>query len=148
MFSSIVVGTNGTSRSRAAVGAAAALAKAHGADLHLVWAYKPALQMAGGLPGADAMAMATAPSDAEVHASVTSDLERLAGELSGDGVAAKVHAVPQSAAAAILAVAKEQGADLVIVGNKGMKGARRVLGSVPNTVAHEASCAVMIVPTS
>jgi nucleotide-binding universal stress UspA family protein len=34
------------------------------------------------------------------------------------------------------------------VGNRGMKGARRILGSVPNHVAHHASCAVMIVPTT
>jgi nucleotide-binding universal stress UspA family protein len=33
------------------------------------------------------------------------------------------------------------------VGNKGMKGVRRVLGSVPNAIAHSAGCAVLIVNT-
>jgi len=37
--------------------------------------------------------------------------------------------------------------DLVVVGNKGMAGARRVLGSVPNTVSHAARCDVLIVHT-
>ena len=39
------------------------------------------------------------------------------------------------------------GADLIVVGNKGMKGVRRVLGSVPNSVAHQANCSVLIVDT-
>jgi nucleotide-binding universal stress UspA family protein len=38
-------------------------------------------------------------------------------------------------------------ADLIVVGNKGMKGVRRVLGSVPNSVAHGAHCSVLIVDT-
>ncbi len=42
--------------------------------------------------------------------------------------------------------AAEQGADVIVVGNKGMQ--RRLLGSVPNTVAHKADCSVMIVKTS
>ena len=37
--------------------------------------------------------------------------------------------------------------DLVVVGNKGMAGAGRVLGSVPNTVSHAANCDVLIVHT-
>ena len=36
------------------------------------------------------------------------------------------------AADALCAVADEQGAEVIVVGNKGMKGVRRVLGSVPN----------------
>ena len=40
---------------------------------------------------------------------------------------------------AILDVAEEQEADLVVVGNKGMTGAKRfLLGSVPNKVSHHA----------
>jgi nucleotide-binding universal stress UspA family protein len=38
-------------------------------------------------------------------------------------------------------------ADLVVVGNKGMQGGRRFLGSVPNTVSHHAPCSVLIVDT-
>ena len=50
---------------------------------------------------------------------------------------------------AILDVAEEQGADLIVVGNKGMTGAKRfLLGSVPNKVSHHAPCSVLIVRTT
>jgi nucleotide-binding universal stress UspA family protein len=49
---------------------------------------------------------------------------------------------------AILRVADEVNADLIVVGNKGMRGAGRVLGSVPNSVAHKATCSVLIVRTT
>ena len=44
-------------------------------------------------------------------------------------------------------LADEDGSDLVVVGNKGIAGAGRVLGSVPNTVSHNAKCDVRIVHT-
>jgi nucleotide-binding universal stress UspA family protein/nitrite reductase/ring-hydroxylating ferredoxin subunit len=50
-------------------------------------------------------------------------------------------------AGAIIQLAEEEGYDLVVVGNKGMAGAGRVLGSVPNTVSHEAPCDVLMVQT-
>jgi nucleotide-binding universal stress UspA family protein len=50
---------------------------------------------------------------------------------------------------AILDVAEENDADLVMVGNKGMTGARRfLLGSVPNKISHHAPCDVWIVKTT
>ena len=50
---------------------------------------------------------------------------------------------------AILDVAEEQNADLIVVGNKGMTGAKRfLLGSVPNKVSHHAPCSVLIVRTT
>jgi nucleotide-binding universal stress UspA family protein len=64
-----------------------------------------------------------------------------------EGMTAEAHAVPGQAADAILEAAQTIGADLIVVGSKGMTGARRVLGSVPNSVAHGASCAVLIVKT-
>jgi nucleotide-binding universal stress UspA family protein len=147
MFSSIVVGTNGTTTSRTAVATAAGLAKAHGAHLHLVWAYRPALQLAGAVPMVDTMAVGAGPTDAELHDQIAGELKRLIDELAHDGVDATAYPCAQAAAAAILDVAAHQAADLVVVGSKGMHGARRVLGSVPNTVAHQATCAVLIVPT-
>ena len=64
--------------------------------------------------------------------------------------ARKVHHARSSGdpAKAILSVAKEVGADLIVVGNKGMKGKGRFLGSVPNEVAHQAPCAVLIVSST
>lgn len=52
-------------------------------------------------------------------------------------------------ASVILDVAEEIGADLIVVGNKGMQGARRFfLSSIPNKVAHHATSAVLIVKTT
>jgi nucleotide-binding universal stress UspA family protein len=48
---------------------------------------------------------------------------------------------------ALLAAAEEEGAGLMVVGSKGMTGARHVLGSVPNTVSHRTPCHLLIVHT-
>jgi len=60
----------------------------------------------------------------------------------------KIHGKAGAPADAICEVAAEVDADLIIVGNKGMKGVRRVLGSVPNSVAHQAPCSVLIAATT
>jgi len=61
----------------------------------------------------------------------------------------KTYAREGDPADAILDVAEEVGADLIVVGNKGMTGARRfLLGSVPNKVSHHASTSVIIVRTT
>ena len=53
------------------------------------------------------------------------------------------------AADAIVDVAEERSCDLIVVGNKGMTGAKRfLLGSVPNKVTHHAPCSVLIVRTT
>jgi nucleotide-binding universal stress UspA family protein len=74
-------------------------------------------------------------------------LEELRAGISKEGVEAKYYPAAGDAAEAIVRVADQIGADLIVVGNKGMKGVRRVLGSVPNSVAHHANCSVLIVDT-
>ena len=65
------------------------------------------------------------------------------------GVECATYARQGDPADAILDVAEEQGADLIVVGNKGMTGAKRfLLGSVPNKVSHHAPCSVLIIRTS
>jgi nucleotide-binding universal stress UspA family protein len=50
---------------------------------------------------------------------------------------------------AIVALAKQRKVDLIVVGNRGMAGIKgRILGSVPNGVAHKAECDVLIVDTT
>jgi nucleotide-binding universal stress UspA family protein len=63
------------------------------------------------------------------------------------GVRTHDHVLPGRAADVILQVAQEVDADLIVVGSKGMRGARRVLGSVPNDVSHHADRNVLIVQT-
>ena len=56
------------------------------------------------------------------------------------------HVLSGDPADAIVRVATDVRADLIVVGNKGMQ--RRILGSIPNTVAHRAPCSVLILATT
>jgi len=86
-------------------------------------------------------------SDGDAQAAVEEMLSTTAKELADRGVHVSSYACPQGAADAIIGVAEHQHADLIVVGNRGMTGTRRFLGSVPNSVAHHAPCSVMIVRT-
>lgn len=58
------------------------------------------------------------------------------------------HALIGSAAQALCDLAESVDADLLLVGNRGMHGGRRFLGSVPNTISHHAPCSVLIYETT
>ena len=76
-------------------------------------------------------------------------LEGAAGPAQEAGLEVQTHAREGDPADAILDVAEKTKADLVVVGNKGMTGARRfLLGSVPNKISHHAPCGVYIVRTT
>jgi nucleotide-binding universal stress UspA family protein len=147
MFRSIVVGTDGSDTAAEAVRRAGVLAQAFRADLHVVNAYRaPAMVLAstadpGVLPSVVLEWEAAAREDA------CRLLEDVAGALVGVGDSVTTHAVLAHPATAILSVAEQVGADLIVVGNRGMKGPRRVLGSVPNHVSHHADCDVLVVDT-
>ena len=147
MFRSIVVGTDGSDTAQKAVDEAVDLAKALGAKLWLVSAYEPVpkarLREEARQTPADLQWMVNPRED--VDATLNAAVE-LAEEI---GVATRTFARQGDPADAILDVAEEQGADLIVVGNKGMTGAKRfLLGSVPNKVSHHAPCSVLIVRTS
>ena len=46
----------------------------------------------------------------------------------------------------LVELAESNGADVLVIGNKGME--RKLLGSVPNSVSHNAPCSVLIVKTT
>jgi nucleotide-binding universal stress UspA family protein len=69
-------------------------------------------------------------------------------ESESQGVPTFLHTAKGAPADVLIQKADELNADLLVVGNKGMKGARRLLGSVPNSVAHGANCSVMIIDTT
>src|SRR4051794_33236283 len=119
MFSSIVVGTDGSSTSRTAVQRAQELAQLTGATLHVVRGYKTASATTAAM-SMEAMVVA-APTDTEIAAAVESELAMLADLIGRSDLVVKTYAcATQNAARAILDVAAHQGADLVIVGNKGL----------------------------
>jgi nucleotide-binding universal stress UspA family protein len=65
------------------------------------------------------------------------------------GIEAETHVRTGDAAHALIEVAEGQGADLIIVGNKGLSSpARFLLGSVPSKVVHHAPCHVLVVRTT
>src|SRR5829696_3689971 len=147
MFARIVVGTDGSETAKQAVREAAQLAKQTGASLDVVSAFDP-------VPASRLREeRLEAPSDIEHAVNPQEDVNAILSEASEDvadtGVEIRTFARQGEPADAILDVAEEQGADLIIVGNKGMTGAKRfLLGSVPNKVSHHAPCSVPIVRTT
>src|ERR671929_163814 len=147
MFSSIVVGTDGSETAKEAVRQATSLAKDLGASLDLVSAYEPVpsgrlRQEAKEVPE-DLQWMVNPREDVDATLADAADEAREAG------VEVNTFARQGDPADAILDVAEERKADLIVVGNKGMTGAKRfLLGSVPNKVSHHAPCSVMIIRTT
>jgi nucleotide-binding universal stress UspA family protein len=147
VISSIVVGTDGSETARKAVSEAVELAKQVGARLDIVSAYEPVsnqrLREEARQVPADLEWMVNPREDVEAT------LNETAEQLEGSGVKVEVFAREGDPADAILDVAEERGSDLIVVGNKGMTGAKRfLLGSVPNKVSHHAPCSVLIVRTT
>src|SRR6478609_9286178 len=127
----IVVGTDGSDTAKRAVEEAIRLAQVLDGEIHIVSAYEPVrdARIAGAPEGA-AKVWAPLP-DAEVQ----SVLQEAASTARLAGAEVETHAVHASAADALLEVADTIGASLIVVGSKGMHGAKRlVLGSVPNKV--------------
>jgi nucleotide-binding universal stress UspA family protein len=147
LFASMVVGTDGSSTAGEAVRQATELANRLGAKVHVVSAYEPIPE------GRLRDERQQVPDDLQwmvgPREDVDSTLEAAAQGLQEAGVQVETHAREGDPADAILDVAEEQGADLIVVGNKGMTGAKRfLLGSVPNKVSHHAPCSVMIIRTT
>ena len=140
MFQTVVVGADGSPTAAEAVRQAIEVAKLTGGMLHIVTAYKPQqLHSPAGHEFAKSM------DTVDLADSLLADLGSRARV---SGVLTELHAETGDPADAICEVADQVGADLIIVGNKGMAGARRVLGSVPNSVAHKAPCSVLIAFTT
>ena len=141
MYERIVVGTDGSQRAQAAVQHAASLAGAFDAQLHLVQGCGITV-VASPLYGAS---VGIDPN--EIVAACTASLQPIADELAAGGLDVSMHVIATSGRDAVCDVADQVGADLIVVGSRGMTGAKRVLGSVPNSIAHHASCSVLIVAT-
>ena len=147
MFGSIVVGTDGSETANEAVRQATELAKSIGASIYLVSAFEPVgnqrLREERQQVPEDMSWMVNERED------VNATLKEAEEKIKEEGVDVQIFARQGDPADAILDVAEEQNADLIIVGNKGMSGAKRfLLGSVPNKVSHHAPCSVMIIRTT
>ena len=146
MYKQIVVGTDGSETASGAVTQAIRLAEMTGATVHVVCAYNMPAPMGAAVLAAETMAYA--PTTAELKARADEVLERAGEQLRRAGVKAETYACPGNASEAIIHVAETQKADVIVVGSRGMTGARRLLGSVPNSIAHHAPCSVLIAQTT
>jgi nucleotide-binding universal stress UspA family protein len=138
MISTVAVGTDGTPTADRAVKEAAEIARRFDAKLVL-------LSVLGESPrkgrGNVEVEWETNPA-----ARVQSIQDRLQAELKREGIECETRADMGEPGKVLVQLAEECGADLLVIGNKGMK--RRVLGSVPKTVSHTADCSVLIVKTT
>ena len=136
----IVVGTDGSPGAEAAVRKVIEMAGGlGGATVHLVCAFPAAsaLERIG-------MTARTEPTDLRgVAADVLARDERRFSEA---GFTVEKHAREGDAAHAIIDVANEQDAEMIVVGARGTSGLRRfMLGSVPGKLANGAAKSLLIV---
>jgi nucleotide-binding universal stress UspA family protein len=142
MYKTLLVGTDGSPTADQAVQAAVDLARSLGAALHIVTAFRtprPGMGAATGVALVDSGA-GQALAEESARAVGQAAIERF-----GEGLVAEAHGAQGNADDVILSTAVQVEADLIVVGSKGMQ--RRYLGSVPNSVAHGAHCAVLVVKT-
>jgi nucleotide-binding universal stress UspA family protein len=153
LFRSILVGTDGSPTAATAVHHAIGLAQDADAKLVIVAAYQAAQpqRTAADRSAGDSL---IAPEDIQFTMDPEEYAQAVLDTCAEDAKAAGVSEIATfarlgGAADALLDVAAEQECDLIVVGNKGMTGARRLLvSSVPNNVSHGAACSVLIVRTT
>lgn len=140
----VVVGTDGSPTAAKAVEEAARLASALGAELHIVYA----VAAAGGTVVAPAPMLVAAVVDAPTDAEADEVLTRASQAVARDGLQIREHTLVGDPHDVLIAVAEQIDAQMIVVGNRGMRGLQRVFGSVPNSVSHAAHRTVLIVATT
>jgi nucleotide-binding universal stress UspA family protein len=127
---------------------AAEVAAALGVAVHVVSAYdsKSAGEWMAAAGGVVVSAGLDTAQEARARAEEIVAMAR--EQLETRGVEVHTHVCSGDASQALVTIADEHDAQMIVVGNRGMSGARRVLGSVPNNVSHHAHCGVFIVPTT
>lgn len=139
MISTVAVGTDGTATATRAVRAAAEIAQRFEAKLVLLSVFDDS---EAGLPHEDVeLEWVRSPATR-----VRTNLERLESDLRRVGIDCTTSIAPGDPARVLVQLASDCGADLLVIGNKGMN--RRVLGSVPNSITHNADCSVLVVKTT
>lgn len=143
MFSTIVVGTDGSANSEQAVRVAAEMASLTEGKLHVVSAYHP-------LSAADVTSIRSSLPD-EFREVVDADGAVKDRLLSANrigrhyGIEIVEHAVEGDATESVLDMAEAVDADLIVVGSRGLRGLRRTLGSVSTRLVHNSPRSVLVV---
>ena len=137
----IVAGTDGSATAKRAVGEAASLARSTGARLVLVSAFSDLHPYRERLQG-------SAREDLIDLGKVSEQVLQRAADAAVNGEELQIETVSrQGNPAEVLAhVAEEQGAQLIVLGDRGLSAVKRfLLGSVSNKLAHHAPCNILIV---
>ena len=143
MGDAIVVGTDGSETAAVAVDEAVRLAKALDGHVHVVTALDPMSVRISGAPEGAAKVWQPAPDFKRDGV-----LEQAEAAIRIAGVPVTAHGLRGDPVDALLEVADEVDATMIVVGSRGMHGARRLaIGNVPNKVSHRARCNVLIVST-
>jgi nucleotide-binding universal stress UspA family protein len=137
VISTVAVGTDGSETASEAVKQAAEFARRFDAKLVLVSAFKDAPPPTG----SDETQWAYSPA-----AQLREILSRTETELNAQGLDCTTLVDEGDPADVLVQLADECDADVLVIGNKGIH--RRVLGSVPKSVAHNAECSVFVVKTT
>ena len=147
MYARVVVGTDGSETASIAVRRAIELAVAMKAELHVVHAHQ-LLNLS--VASVDVKSGSLSSEISKVNSGLRHESDDIcdgavrAAETAG--VKAQAHSVSGDPADAVVTVAERVGAQVIVIGNRGMTGVRRfVLGSVPNKVSHHSPCDVLIV---
>jgi nucleotide-binding universal stress UspA family protein len=144
MLNTVAVGTDGSKTAAKAVDFAIDLAEKYGARLVVISSYRPVSEDRLRQEQRDA------PEDIQWSINPTEEVDAILGDAEEKAHAHNLQTTTVAGAgdpADILCQhAGEQSADVLVIGNKGMQ--RRILGSVPNSVAHKAPCSVVVVKTT
>lgn len=147
VYRTVVVGTDGSDSSFAAVDRAAGVAAAAGAKLVVACAYYPAskhdVELAQDELGDEAyQVVGSAPAEDTLQSA--RDRAAKVGATEIETVAVKGEPVET-----LRKLVRERSADLLVVGNRGLNTlAGRILGSVPSEVARKSGVDVLIVHTT
>jgi nucleotide-binding universal stress UspA family protein len=141
MLSIVAVGTDGSATASKAVEAAAEIAERFDSKLILLSAFEGTDRPTGTGSGADERQWAH-NNDARVREL----LSRIEHEMRARKIDCSSMHDEGDPAEVLVRLAEECRADLLVIGSVGMH--RRVLGSVPNTVTHQAPCSVYVVKTT
>jgi nucleotide-binding universal stress UspA family protein len=133
-MSTVVIGYDASETGSRAFEAGVELAAALDAEIHLVTAFTDG--SGGGLTITDERRAAERR------------LERAVERIKGGRSKITQHAIPEDPAEAIVRVATEVEADVIVIGNRGAQGAHRVLGSVASSIVGHAPCSVFVVKTT
>jgi len=141
MLATVAVGTDGSATASRAVEAAAEIAQRFDAKLVLLSAFQKSPQPVA-LGGQSTELQWASNPDARVREM----LDRTEQDLRDRKIDCTTMSDEGDPAEVLTRLAEECDADLLVIGNQGMH--RRVLGSVPNSVTHKASCSVYVVKTT